>query len=311
MSPNSQSGLPDVDCDKIAQALMGQAHVVVESSPLVSDKVRDVLSASLEDNSQQPCNGAVRVLFPGGDSKLFSRNGKSNFDHTVINSVRRSMAGVSVEESFDISKLRQRALMNKLAGSQDKEFVQMCEQMLNEKDTEIISRDREIERLKQELYAATNKADTLQVNFDKTESVADGGVNIAAENPEMYDGEYLNVILKVLRKEYDSMTGDANLAGSHKYDVLGDVLEHNFPCTTDTDLIKCVESAFKDGAVTRDGIGSLERAGFTVKRGSRSPHYKIFFKNFDKYFVTVSSTPSDRRGLRNTLSELVRILFGY
>lgn len=303
-----RTGLPDVDCNKIAQELMGQAHVVVESSPLVSKKVQE----ALENKELQPYDGAIRILFPGGDSKLFIRNkALSNFDYAVINSVRRIMAGVTIEDSFSIAKMRQRVMLNKIANSDDKEFAQMAEEMLNEKDAEIATRDKEIENLKQKLYDMTNKADVLQNSFDKTEAESDGGINIAAEAPEMYDGEYLNVILKVLKKEYDSMTGDANLAGSRKYDVLGDVLAHNFPRTTDADLIKCIEEAFKSGNISRDGIGSLKRAGFTVEKGSRASHYKVYFKNFDKYFVTVASTPSDKRGMKNTISDLINILFGY
>lgn len=307
VSPAFKTGLPNVDCDKVAQELMGQAHVVVESSPLVSDKVK----AAIGEGVQQPWDGAVKIIFPGGDSRLLVRRDVGNFDYAVINSVRNVMAGVAVEDSFNISKIRQRAIMSKLANSEDKEFVQMAEEMLGEKDSEIASKDREIEKLKQQLFVATSKANSLQDGFDKTQDDTESGINVATEGREMYDGEYLNVILKVLKKEYDSMTGDANLVGSRKYDVLGDVLEHNFPCTTDADLIKCIEEAFKSGNISRDGIGSLKRAGFTVEKGSRASHYKVYFKDFDKYFVTVASTPSDKRGMKNTISDLINILFGY
>ena len=307
VSPTSRTGLPDVDCDKIAQELMGQAHVVVESSPLISEKVKSAIG----EDVQQPRDGAVKVLFPGGDSRLLVKRGVGNFDYAVINSVRKVMAGVAIEDSFSISRIRQKAIMNKLANSEDKEFVQMAEEMLGEKDAELATKDKEIERLKRQLFAATSKADSLQDGFDKTQDDTEGGISVATEGREMYDGEYLNVILKVLKKEYDSMTGDANLAGSRKYDVLGDVLEHNFPCTTDADLSKCIEEALKSGNISRDGIGSLKRAGFTVEKGSRASHYKVYFKDFDKYFVTVASTPSDRRGMKNTISDFINVLFGY
>jgi hypothetical protein len=306
VSPNNQSGSPELDCEKVAQELMGQAHVVVEGSPYVANQVRQLT------DGKNPFNGSVRIFLPGGETKTFYNRREGSFDYAVINAVRRMMSSVSIEDEFNISKIRQAHVFAKLANGEDKELYQLCEAMLSDKDSELEYLKTELSETKKQLRAAESKAESLQDGYNKNEDDETSNfVKLSVDSAEMYDGEIVDVILRVIQKEYNSMKDDQTLASSRKFDVLGDVLEHNFPRTTDTELINCIKSAFKDGALSREGIGYLQSAGFVVEKNGRQAHYKIYREGFEKYSATFSATPSDKaRGVKNCVSDFCNVLFG-
>lgn len=302
VSPQSGTGHYDVNCDFIAQELEGQAHVVVENSPVVASAVQKATDGN------NPYNGAVKIFVPGSEAKTLLCKGKG-FNYEVIDCVRDMLAHVTVDNSFNPTKLRQAHMISKLGGG-DSELSRLCEEMLNDKDSEIRALKEELTVAKQELMAVNAKAANLQDGFNKSDSIDRGVVFEVVEN-NLYEDEIKTVILKVLQKERDSMKDDANLSHSRKFDILSDILDHNFPCTTDADLIECIRSTLKDGTLTREGIGCLQASGFEVEKSDRNGHYKVSYKGDKRYTTVVSSTPSDRRGGKNSISEFVNVLFGY
>lgn len=306
VTANKKTGTPDVDPDELAQNLMGQAHVFVEASPIITPLVKELCDGDII----VPQNGSVKLVLPGGESKVFTGSSGSH----IVTAVRRIMASVSIGEDFNINRIRQQHVFEKLSNTEDKELYEMAEKMLSEKDSEINIYKKEIADLKEKLRHAASKVSNLQGNLENKNEENETGnrVTLSVNGAEMYEGEIVDVVLRVLQKEYNSMKDDGNLSVSRKFDVLGDVLEHNFPCTTDTELINCIKGAFKDGTLTRNGIGSLQSAGFVVEKDGRSSHYKIYMKGFKKYHATVSSTPSDKAcGSKNTVSDFCNVLFGY
>ena len=310
-SADNVTGKPLIDATVAADALMGQAHVLVSSSPFVSDVIQD----NVESYVTVPYNGAVGVVYPGGLCKLFiKRKTEPNdkFTSRIVSEVQDSMANMSIDEDFDYTRLAQKHLFSRLEGQTDSEFVDLCQQMLDEKDTEIVTLKQEISELKTSLRNMESKAFALQSNFDSKKS-DDNGLNscmLRFEGSEVYNDEIAAVILKVLRKEYESMKDDNTLSSSRKFDVIGDVLEHNFPCDTDARLISSIKSAFDDGAITREGIGHLRSDGFIVEK-TGSDHYRIYVDGFEKYSMTVANTPSDKASsVKNTISDFCKLLFG-
>lgn len=300
VSVASKMNIPLVDCDKLASELMGQAHVIVEGSPTVSRLIRD------KSTVRHPFNGQIGVYLPNGSSRIYTISDTQDNIWSVINGVRKMLSSIDVPAEYDHTKLRQQHLFSKLANSEDKEFVQLCESMISDKDAEIAE-------LKRKLNDAMSKGNTLQSKFDemKQESDEQDCVKIVVSGEELYEGEMSDVILRVLKKEYDAMTGDPNLSSSRKYDVLGVVLEHNFPHKTDAELRDVIKSSFKDGTVTREGIERLRSLGFVVKKQGNE-HYRIYPEHFEKYVCTASCTPSDKaRAAKNCASDFYNVLYGY
>lgn len=306
VSPSFKSGIPELNCEKVAHELMGQAHVIVESSPLVTKAVSEAVQR-IDVSVTSPFDGAVKVILPNGQGQILRPRKESNFDYAIINTVRRMISSAHIPPEFDFVKIRQNHMMRKFADSVDGEVYAVCEQLIAEKDDEIARLNDELKDVKSRLHSASSKANGLQDSFSKSECEGSKSVSLLIDGNEMYHGEIANVILKVLRGEYDRMKDDATLSMSRKFDVLGDVLEHNFPSGTDIELANTIRDAFKDGTLTRDGIGSLRAAGFVVEKGSK--HYKIYKENFEKYHATVALTPSDSRSLKNTMTDFLNVLF--
>ncbi len=302
VSPHSQTGYYELNYDYVAQELMGQAHVIVEGSPRVSKNIQN------STDVQTPFNGAVKIFLPDGTSTILLANGKG-FNTTVINSVRKTMTQLSIDDSFNVNKIRQQHMFAKF--DDGGELSKLCDEMLADKDREIEEKNAKISELTQQLIRESGKANALQHGFNKVTENDESGVFLSMEESDLYDGEMKDVILKLVKKEYESMKDDINLSKSRKFHVLKDILDHNFPSETDTDLIECLRSAFNDGTLTREGIGRLQSVGFVVEKDGKQAHYKIKYGD-DRYMLTAPSTPGDKsRGIKNLISEFSNMLFGF
>ena len=62
-------------------------------------------------------------------------------------------------------------------------------------------------------------------------------------------------------------------------------------------------------ALGKREITDLGRIGF--KLVSESPHYKFVYKENDRYWFTISKTPSDKRGGLNNASDIIKRLTVY
>lgn len=302
VSPVQETGEYKIDINKVARALQGQAHVLVESSPVASEEI-----AKYTEHAN-PYNGSIRIYTSDGGQETLLCGG-AGADVNLVMKVRKMLSHVAPDEYCDPDKIRQKYVFAKFS---DSKLAEQCENLLRDRDEEINRLRSENEELKSAMFSAQNKAESLQNNLDS--KISSDGLFLRFELTEkdLYDGETAAVVLKVLRKELDSMKDDPNLSKSRKFDVLSDILDHNFPCTTDADLVKCIRSAFSDGVLTKEGIGCLRASGFDVEKGDRKAHYKVTFKGDERYVAMFSSTPSDkRRGTKNCISDFVNVLFGY
>ena len=164
--------------------------------------------------------------------------------------------------------------------------------------------------LRKQLHEEKIKADALQSSYSKSESDGQEGMFELTEVPK-YDHEIEDIILRVLEKERDGMSSDPTLIRSRKYHVLCDILAHNFPSDTGTELEQLIKEVFATGRLTRDGIGRLQSAGFTVEKNDRQAHYKIAWKGDDRYVSTYAATASDYRSGKNAASDYVNLCLGY
>lgn len=301
--PCPRNGEYPVDCELIAQELAGQAHVVVESSPIVSASVQAKTGAK---------RNSIEVYFPNSDEGSSS----VSFDDedvagSVIKMVRKVQSMTAIPDQFDINKIRQAYMFAKLG---DNEATRICEEMIQDRDLRIKQLENDLRETKKLLSVARSKADNLQGQFDAKSADNDdpAGEPFSFTEKPLYEGEIKDVILRVLQKEYDSIKDDTTIARSRKCHVLKDILDHNFPCTTGIELDKCIRGAFDDGVLTGVGIGRLQASGFVVEKTDRQAHYRVTLGGDDRYVMMVASTPSDKaRGAKNAVSNFCNLLFGY
>lgn len=296
------NGRCNVNYDKLASELLGIGHVVVEGSPYVSQLIHDKVS------DKHPANGDIVVLLPSGESELFLKD--DDVSNQITEYVRKSMSNVIVDDAFSFSKIRLSYVLSKC--NTDGDLSNICDELLQEKDNEISVLKSEISSLQKKSSDLACKVDTYEQAFKKSKDCDDEAkvLQFTVSETDLYDGELQDVVLRILKKEYDGMKGDKNLVASRKYGVLGDILANNDITDKADELRDAFKHCVKDGTMSREAIREAERYGFSVAK-SGSNHYKILFNGDSRYQMAMSSTPSDNRAGDNLVATYMNMLFGY
>ena len=304
-----------INCERAAEELAGQAHVLYIANPVAEGELRRALKEDGSEDRMPGSDNAI-IVIPNGDVcvSVFPadmgglREARTNY---IIGKVRQAIFSFGVPDVYNISALQYSHLRGKSGG--DSELTELFDRMLAEADAEKSALERELASVREQLRQSVAKSDSLARGLEKTEQQKGGKfITLDVTESDLYDGEMKDVILKALSQVRGTMMGDSTLKVSRKYHVLSDVLEHNFPCGTDAELTECVRGAFTDGTLTRDGIGRLRAAGFTVEKEQRNGHYKIRLSSDDRYLGIYAATPSDKgRSVDNFISDFTNLLFGY
>lgn len=284
---------------------IGRLHILAESTPIVAKKLEELVGFNHYSKS-------VMMILPGGESKyvLAADNGfeVSSAIDNVKGVLRTYWMTHPIDKRFSLSAIKEDQLMRKFG--EDAELKSVFDSILADKEAEITALSQELNEVKGQLRDEQSKNSSLQSGFDKVSDGLDSGMFETTEKPK-YEHEFEDIILKVLEKERDSMSGDSALSTSRKYHVLCDILAHNFPSGTDTDLSKLIKEVFEQGKLTRDGIGRLQSAGFTVTKNDKKAHYRVLWQDDERYAATYSATGSDFRGGKNCASDFINMCFGY
>lgn len=302
----NSDGTYRVNYDKIAQELMGQAHVLVEGSPHFTKLISE---AAKDKYITDDVNGGHVALYHDG-KQLLSIAPDDDFDKSIVSKVRAALSEIAVEDGFNFMKLKTAQTLKRLGGDNG-ELSELFESLLQEKDTEIDALKKQIDELKKQAYNASVKLDGIQNNLEKQQDGSENDVAFISNEKDLYPEERKEVILKVLQKEYDTMKDDVNLSRSRKCDVLKDVVTHNPFRGEDGRITKVIKEAFNDGTLTKEGIGLLRSVDIVATKDSGG-HYKLVMAGDDRYQGIYSSTTSDKgRACKNFVSDFTNILFGY
>lgn len=303
ISPFLSNGTYAVDYDGLAGSLLGMAHVVVEGSPYVTKIMQDVTGG------KTPMNGAVSVIFPNGGIHTFAITddyGREILQTEICNYVYRSLANLEMDDAFSFQKLRFQYYMehNDVA-----DLNEICEELLSEREQEVVLLKSQVQELQERLLTAEQKNLAWRYCQQGSEQ-SPVDVGFAVTEKDLYDHEISDVILKVLKKEHQAMTGDTTLMLSRKYHVLSDILEHNTFTGHDEEVRKAFKKAVQTGTMTNSGIREMERYGFSVKKNGKS-HYQVIYQNDERYMIGMSTTPSDKSSGHNLASTYMNMCFGY
>lgn len=283
---------------------IGRLHILAESTPIIAKKLEELVGFNYSTG--------LMMILPDGN-RIPIVNAEDDFDvQTVTNKVKDSLYTFltvnPVDKHFLLSAIMEDRIMQKLGG--DTELKAIFDSILADKEAEVTALSQEITELKSKLRNEQSKNSSLQSGFEK---VADSTTSCMFETTEKpkYVNEFEDIILRVLEKERDRMKGDGALSTSRKYHVLCDILAHNFPSGTGTELSDLIKEVFTEGKLTRDGIGCLQSAGFTVTKKDGTSHYRIMWQDDKRYIVTYPATGSDFRGGKNCASDFINTCFGY
>lgn len=309
VSPYADTGLYAVNYERLASDLLGMAHVVVEASPFIANEIRKLT------NDKNPYNGACMVYLPNGETFTFlppTKTTKQNdVSKQIIEYVQTIMAATSVGDEFSFHNLLYADLKSKVAKShgEDSDLEKLCEELLTEKDNELLQIRSDLDNTKQELYSAQAQVLSLKDALKRGKPEIEG-VTLEMTESDLYEGEIKDVLLKLIEKEYNALCSDNRTKKSRKVHVLADILEHNQMTGMDKRLSELFASAVKTGTIDNKMKTELEKEGFEINLCDNK-HYKICFKGDGRYGMAISTTSSDHRAGDNLSTAFMNMLFGY
>lgn len=209
-------------------------------------------------------------------------------------------------------KVADMADAKKDAEKSDEDLASLYEDEIKEKDDKIADLTAMLEDAQQQVFTLKHKSDALLSNLNKSKANSNGlnGVDMLVSESALYEHEIEDVILRVLEKEYNAMTGDSNLMQSRKYYVLSSILEHNAMSDFPSKVQAVFDKVAQDGTLDSDGVRALERLDFEVTKAG-SGHFKVRYHGDNRYQISISTSPSDNRAGENLISIYMNQLFGY
>ena len=306
ISPYQNTGKYPLDYNSLAAELLGMAHVMVEGSPTVSKIVHD------ESPERHPFDGKIGIYLPSGEFQTVAAdshrqaNRKSLSQHVAQN-IRDAISHVVPGDKFSFQRIRMSSL---LAECDDKEgIIKLSEDILNEREQELMEALKREHALESELSAARTKIASMEAAL-RNKNSAKKGLVIATGEHDLYDGEVLDVVLKALQNELKKIDGDVNTQKSRKADVLRSILSANELTKEDEHIRSEMTSIMSKDGNLNEKVAALKRLGFDVNTDGKK-HYKVTFAGDDRYCGILSITPSDHREPLNFVSVLANMLFGY
>lgn len=309
------------DVNALAKELFGTAHVVTVRSDYMLKIMTDKFPVKLRNVSSH-----LSMVLPNHDIKFFDDD--SDSIETISDWVHELVCNTVVPSEFQFEHIRCQFLKNCLLEEQrkvadmadakkdaeksDADLESLYEDEIKEKDDKIANLTAMLEDAQQQVFTLKHKSDALLSNLNKSKANSNGlnDVDMSVSENALYEHEIEDVILRVLEKEYNAMTGDGNLMQSRKYHVLSSILEHN----TMSDFPSKIQSVFdkvaQDGTLDSDGIHALERLDFEVIKAG-SGHFKVRYHGDNRYQMSISTSPSDSRAGENLISIYMNQLFGY
>lgn len=305
-----------LDIQALAVRLTGIAHVVADANPYVASLLCNG-SESRKDMEQ----GTIRVLFPNGEQKDFQNDANHDFSgdsdsnsilDTIVLYIYQAMANVIVDDDFSFQKIRMSHLLSNLQS--DQEVSAICDELLAQKDSEIKDLQSQVASLKKDLDTANRKSASIQELLRKKTEKSGKSEDVISldfnKEKDYYPGERKDVILKLIQREVNQMTGDNKLSKSRKFDILSDIIASNEQTGSDEAVMKTFKQIVESGTFNRGDRGELERLGFVITKSGGS-HYNLAYNGDARYQFTVASTPSDCRAGENLAASYMNMVFGY
>lgn len=290
------------DAEHIACKTAGFAHTIVAANPVVVDKIgiKDV---------------PVTIFYPNGLRVEYDSEDTGVTNNTVINDLYEQISQV-YDQSAD------QFYVATLTPPTDDTHVTLNVEPTTEKPAKEKKHDEEIERLKAELahtkaeltetknnlHAVKTRLNAMHGNLAAAKAAhGTNGILFDCTDTELYEGEIKDVVLRVLRKEYESINADAKSARRRKCDILKNLLENNSDSGKYDEIKAIITGAFKNGRLDASDIASLENNGFTVEN-TKGGHFKITYGD-NRYVLTFASSSSDHRSGENMISDTMNMLF--
>ena len=299
-----------VDIYLLASKLKGAAHVMVQEDRTTNKDIRIIC------NEENDYNGAIGIYYPNdalGHKHCGYRN-VSGIEKILLNRVISHVFQFGNLQKIDTLYTWQgvnNAILNeRLAG-------QILERLKAEdakKDAENEKNDlyeilgEELQELQQRVEELTKRNEALvsenQGLLTKLSRSDERPVLYMGEEDDLYQGEIKDFILSALN-EVAANAGD----GNRKKDVLTDIVKNNgYHHIAEKKRYKLKQILKGYKSINSSMKQDLKELGFEFLN-SDGKHYKLIYKDDERYLITIAKTPSDNRSGDNIIGTISRIVF--
>ena len=336
VSNKNETSEPFVDPEKLQEQLVGLAQVVYISEDINSWDMEDSLG-----RKYSAWDGAINIIFPASGNyncrtKLLLSDqlndlleSKLNVSHELLSLVTHSTNGFKKRHHFsprDVRAKRQKDQRIKLKSkfeeiSENTEYQFLAEEAFKqlEEQENLFDQEKESMKSKTDDYEMrileidellddeknNNRMLELRITNILNNSVQAGStLLVAGDETDNYSGEIHDFVVEALKKELGS-----SKEYSRKFDILSDIILSNPLIGRREEYIEEIENLFSN----YDGLSgkiksSLKRLGLEIiDTGS---HNKMKFENDERYKMTFSKSPSDkRRAGSNIIQQIKQELF--
>jgi len=282
----------------LAKALSGMAHVVIEPDRPFSVRLK------LAVNSENVYGGTIGIYWPdgGGRRSFYVGHAYENAEElheAVVEEVRLALTNRRPLDRCTpafVQSLVSRSTFEALRaqGSQEiDKYVAEFDRELDAKDSQLLSANREIDRLRAELR-----------KYEARLSVEDGlQVNVGAEQ-DLYAGESIGFLMDAVKDACDRMAKD-----SRRRHVLSSVLQANPEPEGKNKFRDTLKELLRGYTSMEPKVRKgLEDLGFSISEEGK--HIKLVFQGDDRYTFTLPKSGGDsKRGGLNAAGDIARLLF--
>lgn len=295
-----------IDVRKIAGRLKGVAHVLVEGSRSLNNKLRTLCSDKNE------YYGAVGVYYPNSSQppKRYLYHREEGYDEFLYQKVLRDLIRYSTVQQLDKLYTWQgvnSAILHDRYIAQREERIAAEAEMKKartEVDDVYEAFDSELQQLQQQVDMLTRTNEALMYENQGLRAK----LTEIDRQPLLYYGEeiefYSDEIKEMVCAAIDNSLKTATKTNTRRYDVLCDILRSNPVSCPVSDKKEKIKQMLK----TYDGMSKTLRQelndfGYTITEEGK--HYKLTFFKDNRYATCLSKTPSDHREGKNAAAEIV------
>ena len=206
--------------------------------------------------------------------------------------------------AYSWENIRKEVLYRKEADRMNNELTAKDKAVLENKEL-IAAYEEENASLKGKITAANNKLSASNAKISGLENCLSDKAPVLFYGDELdiYEGEVKDLVISLIEKE-EKNTPDL----TRKKDILKSLLAANELTNKKEDILSHIKTAFKNyKTLTGSQKMLLESLGFRVDVSG--DHYKIHFKDDDRYLVVLSRSASDHREGRNFASCISTTMF--
>lgn len=311
-----------INIERLAQGLLGIAHVFFETSSDISHSLR------LMTNGENPYNGAIHIYFSSASSlRLLPRQFVDNnaMEEEVKKSIISRLCQLSIGEDYSWSFLKHNRLEKKLISlteesasklhyiQEERKSSEELLEELNQKYQEEINDRKQyeqtanqlIQNYKEEINKLRSSIAQLNgkiMSLEHALQTSDTGLllNYGIEH-DLFESEQREMAIEALKNALDALPPEA-LRRRHVYESILGANKSTGKLQERRQLMRRALDTY-----TRLDAGTkraLHDAGISVSDGKT--HYRLIYADDSRYTDTLSKTPSDGCGSKNQRSDLCR-----